>query len=57
VGKRDTLLAIELPRRCCPACRDEGEAAFRSATTDDFRVVLMRDRPADAVFKKVREDL
>lgn len=57
VGKHDTLLSIELPRRCCPSCRDEGETAFRSATTDHFRVVLLKDRPADVVLKKVRENL
>jgi hypothetical protein len=57
VGKRDSLLAVDLPRRCCPACRDEGENAYRKAATDDFGLVLLRDRPSDTVLRRSRQRL
>jgi len=46
------LLAVELPRRCCPACRAEGTAAYENAEPGRYAVAELRDRPADQVLRK-----
>jgi len=48
------VLTVELPRRCCPACRAQGEDAFHRATTDEYALVELHDRPHDRVERKRR---
>ncbi len=55
VRPSERVLAVELPRRCCPACRAEGEEAFGRATTQDYALVELRDRPNDRVERKRRQ--
>ncbi len=45
-------LVVEIPRRCCPACRSDAEAAWERAGLDRYRWVELRDRPADRVERK-----
>lgn len=52
VAGRGKLLTIELPRRCCPACRDEGEATFTAADAGQFALIELHDRPADTVLRR-----
>ncbi len=52
VSGRGKLLAIELPRRSCPACRAEGLAAYAAASPADYRLVELKDRPLDRVERK-----
>lgn len=54
VGRETRVLAVELPRRCCPSCRAEGEKAYSEATVADYSLVVLHDRPADVVLKKER---
>ncbi len=46
------LLAVDLPRRCCPACRAEGAEAYAWADEERFALAELRDRPADRVLRK-----
>ncbi|GAB4257295.1 MAG: histone deacetylase [Deferrisomatales bacterium] len=46
------LLAVELPRRCCPPCREAGLAAYERASLEDYRLVELRDRPEDRIERK-----
>lgn len=48
----DALLAVELPRRCCAVCRAEGMESYDRADTDRYRLVELRDRPEDRVYRK-----
>ncbi|MBI5446043.1 MAG: histone deacetylase [Deltaproteobacteria bacterium] len=54
VAGRGKVLTIELPRRCCPACRTEGEEAYNGADARQFAVIELHDRPADAVLRRER---
>ena len=55
VGRESTLLAIELPRRCCPSCRSEGEQVYADAREENHSLVVLHDRPSDVVLKKHRK--
>ncbi len=48
-------LVIEIPRRCCSACRDEAEAAWERADPDRYRWIELRDRPADRIEQKAAD--
>jgi hypothetical protein len=48
------LLTIELPRRCCPACRSEGEDRYAKADPRQFSLIELHDRPADVVLRRGR---
>lgn len=52
VSHRGRLFAVELPRRCCPACRTAGLAAYEQASTGDYQLVELKDRPLDRVERK-----
>lgn len=55
VDRHSTVLAVELPRRCCPSCRTEGERTYAEARVEDHSLVVLHDRPSDVVLKKQRE--
>jgi acetoin utilization deacetylase AcuC-like enzyme len=53
VGHRSKLLAVELPRRCCPECREEGLHTFDAADLTQYQLVELRDRPNDLIERKI----
>lgn len=52
VNGRGRLLAVELPRTCCAACREEGERAFGEAGLGDYALVELRDREVDRIERR-----
>ena len=52
VAGRGRLLAVELPRRCCLRCREEGLQAYQAASLGDLSLIELRDREADRVERK-----
>ncbi|MHB8764128.1 MAG: histone deacetylase family protein [Deferrisomatales bacterium] len=52
VRRQGKLLTVELPRRCCPACRAEGQEAYDRAGLGEYDLVELHDRPADRVERK-----
>jgi acetoin utilization deacetylase AcuC-like enzyme len=52
VQGRGKLLTLELPRRCCEACRAEGEESFRNADAGHFARIELHDRPRDTVLRQ-----
>ncbi len=48
------VLSVEIPRRACSGCRDEGLRQFERNGPDGYAVVELRDRPADRVTRKLR---
>jgi acetoin utilization deacetylase AcuC-like enzyme len=52
VNRQDRLLAVELPRRCCAPCREEGLRSYEAASLAEYRLVELRDRPEERVERK-----
>ena len=50
----DRVLSVELPRRCCPDCRQDGEEAFANSSTNGYSLVVLHDRPHDRAIKLER---
>ncbi len=53
-GRGERLYTVEIPRKACPACRDEGLKAFGDIGDSDYDLALLHDRPSDRVEKKGR---
>lgn len=41
------VLAVHIPRKACPACREQGFEWFEGATADHFDAILLQNRPED----------
>ena len=49
------ILAVHIPHRACPACRDRGLAWFDEASPKRFDRIVLQDGPADRYAVKARE--
>jgi acetoin utilization deacetylase AcuC-like enzyme len=41
------ILAVHIPRKACPACRDQARQWYEKAKPADFHHIFLQDRPAD----------
>lgn len=50
--REEHILAIFLPRRACPRCREEGESIYRRADRQIYTSIFLQDRDNDILFKR-----
>jgi acetoin utilization deacetylase AcuC-like enzyme len=50
--QKGLILAVHIPRKACPACRQQGYDWYESASSDQFKHIYLQDRPQDAYLVK-----